>query len=224
TATDWRRVLGQVRTRAKNRLGSKLQLALRKYVEAHHQQLPTEPGQLAEYFEAAPDPAIFERFELNETGRADRLSRRATVIQEKRSTAIDPDYDNLLVVGPGWVGVKSVNTFGPSDASGELEAAMDTALKAYRAANANADPAGPEELAPYFKDPAVAASFVQQALRVTSGNRLFSEPNAIGHAVNLYRFANHGESPSSPEKLAPYFQDTADAARYLAAQGKMPRP
>jgi len=59
-------------------------------------------------------------------------------------------------------------------------------------------------------------SFVQYAVLATNPLN-FSEPNAKGHALNLYRAANHGESPTSPEKLAPFFQDPYDAARYLLA-------
>ena len=223
TTNDWRAVLGHVRTRAKNRLTSKLQVALQKYVEANAGELPTDVAQLGPFFDAAPDPSIFARLELKETGRADRLSRHATVIQEKKSTAIDPPYDNLAVMGMDFTGVTSVNLFGPSNDDNELDTAMEVALKAYRAANPGKEPASPQELTPYFQNPGIAASFERRAL--LSMNPLnFSEPNAMGHAMNLYRFANHGESPTSPEKLAPYFQDPYDAARFLLAQVKMSAP
>ena len=100
---------------------------------------------------------------------------------------------------------------------------MEVAMKAYRTANPGKEPASPQDLTPYFQNPAIAASFERTA--ILSVNPLnFSEPNAIGHAMNLYRYANHGERTTSPEKLAPYFQDPYDAARFLLAQVKRSTP
>jgi hypothetical protein len=103
---------------------------------------------------------------------------------------------------------------------------MEEALKGYRAANGGKDPQSsqdPTVLVPFFNDPAKAASFVELVRRRINPAG-YSEPNAAGHALNLYHAANHGEYPATPQALAPYFQNPADAARYLSSQTAQTAP
>jgi hypothetical protein len=47
-----------------------------------------------------------------------------------------------------------------------------------------------------------------------------SHPQAMFQAIQLYKADHHGDHPTSPDQLALYFQDTADAEKYLTAAKK----
>lgn len=228
TEEDWRESLGHIRTQAKNRATSPMQRALRDYVRENKGQLPTDVAQLAPYLQLPPnlrspmDPAIFSRYEMVASGAAEKLGPGETVIQERKSAVIDAQYDNLGVLGLDMMGVRAVKFFPGAPNGDELQTALESALKAYRAAHDGKAPANNDlsALTPYFSDPDKAASFLQQAnVRMNGG---FSHPNAVGYAMNLYHAANHGQYAPTPKDLAPYFQNPADGERYIQAVASKP--
>lgn len=218
TDQDWRQVLANVRTRAINRATSPMQAALRRYVQENSGMLPTETAQLAPYLPKSLDPAILARYEMKASGVAEEVSPNTTVIQGRRDNVIDPQYDGIGILGMRMSGIRAAQIFGSSPDGAELESAMEAAITAYRAAHGGKDPDSPDPavLVPFFSDPVKGASFLQQAT-LRTGSIGYSESNAVGHAMNLYHAANHGQYAASPKDLAPYFQNPADAARYLKA-------
>ena len=74
TTEDWldaatkgdndRKTLWDLRQLAENRFSKHLQAALRKYLEAHNSQAPTDLAQVQPYFEPPMDNAVLQRWKI----------------------------------------------------------------------------------------------------------------------------------------------------------------
>jgi RNA polymerase sigma factor (sigma-70 family) len=108
TEADIRKTLGQLRSRAKERMfmGS----ALSSFTHATNGQLPTDISQLKPWFKSALNDhgatlddttlqAIFERYTLLHTGNMSDLPPDAWIVAEK--AAVDKDYDSRAKFGLG---------------------------------------------------------------------------------------------------------------------------
>jgi RNA polymerase sigma factor (sigma-70 family) len=215
TENGWREIMADVRTRAINWSGGVLMQALERYVAASRGRLPTSLDDLAPLCDPALEPDLLARYELKQTGTTAILAPHATVIAQKVSTAIDPDHDNLAVVGLHWSGVTGV--IDENSLQAQVAKAADEAIAGYKAAHGGQEPDSkdPAILQPYFSDPKKGEAFVAIMGIVEANRPRFKEENAIGVAHNAYAAAHNGQEPKSAEDLVPYFKYSEDAAVYL---------
>jgi len=95
-----RTALGDLRARAKANFAGLLLTALKDYADANSDLLPTDPAQLAPFFETPVDPAIFSRYEMRQKGKLSDF-REGWLLAEKSS--VDEVHDNRLFLYPsGW--------------------------------------------------------------------------------------------------------------------------
>jgi RNA polymerase sigma factor (sigma-70 family) len=215
SADDWSNVLASVRIRAINRSGNAFERALQKFVRKSGGQLPTQIGDLAPFFDLPIDRAMLARYELRASGMVAALAEHAVVIAQKPSTAVDPERDNVSVIGVGWSGV--TGAFAEDSVNVKLQQAVEEPLRAYRAAHdgKEPDPQHPELLQPYFTDPEKGAAYVEIMKQIVAQMPQFKEPNAAGLATNAYRAAHNGVGPKTAADLLPYFRYPEDGAVYL---------
>lgn len=215
TAEDWREIMSSVRTRAINWSGDVLASALERYVTHSHGLLPKTMDDLAPFCDPALEPDILARYELKKNTSIADLPQHATIIAQKNDTVVDPDHDNLAVIGLHWSGVTGVRK--PNSLNAKLEEMTKEAVAAYQAAHGGKTPDAndPEVLRPYFSNPQKGEAYVAIVRTLLAEMPYFKEENAIGLATNGYTATHHGQEPKSPEELAPYFKYPEDAAVYL---------
>src|SRR5262249_40997288 len=69
TDADFRRATGNLRNRAKEKLGKLAREAFKKYAEANDGMLPGDFAQLKPYFDTPAEDGIFQRYELRQSGK-----------------------------------------------------------------------------------------------------------------------------------------------------------
>ena len=92
--TDARKALNSLRSRAKQKFGTQLQEALRKYAEANSNALPSDLSQLQQYFSEPVDPSILQRYKMIQGAKYaenDPGGERALV--EEVAPPVDQEYD-----------------------------------------------------------------------------------------------------------------------------------
>jgi hypothetical protein len=109
TTEDWlgaatkgdndRKSLWDLRQLAENRFSSHLQTALRKYLEAHNSQAPTDLAQVQPYFEPPIDNAVLQRWKIAPASEVPyvRIGASDWVVTQK-ALPIDEEYDLRMVI------------------------------------------------------------------------------------------------------------------------------
>jgi hypothetical protein len=109
--TDVRRALSRLRGLGKQRFGRYASDALDRFVAANDGQLPTDTSQLKAYFDVPVDDETLQRYQVVQTGDANRLSD-PYVLSERGP--VDRDCDSHVYIGQHgqWV---SFGTGGGGD-------------------------------------------------------------------------------------------------------------
>ena len=152
---DVRRALSELRRMAKYRLMSPLGAAFRHYLEANHNQPPSDGTQLAPYFETPVDPAILQRYGTVPAGTTGGVASPDIGDQWRlrEKASVDDYHDSaLLISNRGNVALQYVSKFGDE---------VYAAIEAFRAANNDQRPTDPSQLAPYLHS-TIDPAFVQQ--------------------------------------------------------------
>src|ERR1035437_569705 len=107
TTEDWltargdneRKTLSHLRQLAENRFRNHLQAALRKYLEAHNSQAPTNLAQVQPYSEPPLDNAVLERWKIAPASEVPnvRMGTRDWIVTQK-ALPTDEEYDLRTVI------------------------------------------------------------------------------------------------------------------------------
>jgi RNA polymerase sigma factor (sigma-70 family) len=155
TDEDVREALRKLRESAKINFGSKMQQALRQFVDANAGALPTDLSQLQPYFAAPVDPALLARYQLTQTGNLSDYGKDQRFIAET-APPVDDEYDSRFEFGLGGRDSHSVN---------KTEDALEAAATAYANANNGLLPRDPSQVVPYLQqavDPVRVQKFLAQ--------------------------------------------------------------
>jgi RNA polymerase sigma factor (sigma-70 family) len=138
-----RQALRSLRESAKINFGSKMQKALRQYVDVNGGALPTDLSQLQGYFDAPVDPTVLGRYQLLKTGSLSDFSKDQRFIAEI-APPVDDEYDSRFEFGLGGRDSHSVN---------KIESALEAAATAYANANNGLLPRDSGQLVPFLQLP-----------------------------------------------------------------------
>ena len=155
TDADVREALRKLRESAKINFGSKMQQALRQFVDANAGALPTDLSQLQSYFATPVDPALLARYQLTQTGNLSDFGKDQRLIAET-APPVDDEYDSRFEFGLGGRDSHSVN---------KTKDALEAAATAYANANNGLLPRDPSQVVPYLQqaiDPARVQKFLAQ--------------------------------------------------------------
>jgi hypothetical protein len=109
TTEDWltargdndRQTLCHLRELAESRFSNQLQAALRKYLEAHNSQAPTDLAQVQPYFEPPMDNAVLQRWKIAPASEVPNVRMGASDwIVTQKALPIDEEYDSRRVIIP----------------------------------------------------------------------------------------------------------------------------
>jgi plasmid stabilization system protein ParE len=154
TTEDWlgaatkgdndRKTLWDLRQLAENRFSNHLQAALRKYVDAHNSQAPTDLAQVQPYFEPPIDNAVLQRWKIAPASEVPyvRIGASDWVVTQK-ALPIDEEYDLRMVI------ILTGNCFTSNDSVRSLFPAVG----AFHAANEGRDYEHLSQLVPYVTTP-----------------------------------------------------------------------
>jgi hypothetical protein len=162
TDADFRTALSQLRYSAENLVAHRLGAAVKQYSESHGGQFTTDISQLKPYLKPPVDDSILQRYEILPGDSLPSVPLPAIgewVITQK--SAMDPEYDSRIAVGP----------FGSGSASfeeSEVLKALTPAINAYLAANSGQLPEDPAKLVSYVRTPAEQAA-LQKAIKEFNG-------------------------------------------------------
>jgi RNA polymerase sigma factor (sigma-70 family) len=148
---DFRQATGSVRKSAKQKLGELARQALKKYAEANGGMLPTDFAQLKPYFDRPADDALFQRYELRQSGKLNDISKNDFIFAEI-APHVDLDHDVTFQFG--------MNTTRSTGVAGAM--VLDAAVQFAQAHNDQL-PTDASQLTPYLKL-AVNPTKVQQLI------------------------------------------------------------
>ena len=152
TTEDWllakgdndRKTLSHLRQLAENRFSKHLQAALRKYLEAHNSQAPTDLAQVEPYFEPPIDTAVLERWKIAPTSEFPHVRMGASDwLVTQKALPIDEEYDSRMVI------ILTSSCFTSNDSVRLLF----PAIGAFRKANEGRDYQNLSQLIPYVTTP-----------------------------------------------------------------------
>ena len=152
TTEDWltargdneRQSLWHLRQLAENRFSDLLQAALRKCLEAHNSQAPTDLAQVQPYFEPPMDNAVLQRWKIAPASEVPNMRIGASDwIVTQKALPIDEEYDLRMVIIP------AASCFTSNDSIRSLFPAVG----AFQAANEGRDYQHLSQLIPYVTTP-----------------------------------------------------------------------
>lgn len=164
TEEDYRKAFAALRNTAQQKLAGMLRPALDKYIKANNGAFPTEIAQLMPHFEPAIDPAILSRYGIFPESEASYVKMGGDWIITQKEP-IDAEFDQRIVIGPNGHGSSSFPREDDLTAA-ELRA-LESASRAYAAANNGRQPADPSEVEPYLNTPEAKAALAK-ALKARS--------------------------------------------------------
>ena len=154
TDADYNKALADLRAYGEGNFLQIAEKALRKYLESHHDEFPTELSQLKPYFETSPEDEILGRYQVVPSSNIPNASTPA----EKGGYLItlkQPDSDSLWALGKNGVG-------GTSAENSEEMSILAPAMKAMFDATPMIDgkkSASIEDLAKYLTTPEQKAAY-----------------------------------------------------------------
>jgi hypothetical protein len=151
TTEDWllakgdndRKTLSYLRRLAENRFSIHLMAALRKYLDAHHSQAPTDLAQVQPYFDPPMDNAVVQRWKIAPASEVPNFRIGASWIVTQKALPTDEEYDSRMVTIPN-------GSMGTRNESVRL---LSPAIEAFQKANEGRDYEHPSQLMPYVTTP-----------------------------------------------------------------------
>jgi hypothetical protein len=152
TTEDWltargdndRQTLCHLRELAESRFSNQLQAGLRKYLEAHNSQAPTDLAQVQPYFEPPIDNAVLQQWKIAPASEVPyvRMGTSDWIVTQKASP-IDEEYDLRMVI----------NLTGNCFTSNDSIRSLFPAIGAFQKANEGRDYEHLSQLIPYVTTP-----------------------------------------------------------------------
>ncbi|HTY88277.1 MAG TPA: sigma-70 family RNA polymerase sigma factor [Candidatus Acidoferrum sp.] len=161
---DYRRAMSTLRSAGEHKVGNMLQKALKAYMQANHDQMPTDLAQLQPYFDSPLDDAILQRWEIAPAETVQSLRLGGDVIITQRAP-VDEVFDIRWGIGP--------NGFGSTDflsTSTDTYKTMQPVFDAYRAAHNGQWQDNLSELQLYATTPEQQAALQKLILKKAAGN------------------------------------------------------
>jgi len=153
TTEDWleargdneRKTLSHLRRLAENRFAKQLQAALRKYLETHNSQAPTDLAQVQPYLDQPMDNAVLQRWKIAPASEVPNvhLGKTDWIVTQKALPA-DEEYDSRAVIVP---------TGDPCWTPNETVRLLFPAFAAFQRANEGRDYQNFSQLVPYVTTP-----------------------------------------------------------------------
>jgi RNA polymerase sigma factor (sigma-70 family) len=116
TDADFDRALAELRSIAKQKFADSMGAALDDYIAANNGQLPNDIADLKSYFNPPVDDAMFQRYQLLQTGKLGDLSQTDSLIAEK--APVNNQHDTLITIGAFGYHYVGVGTWGGSGTEG----------------------------------------------------------------------------------------------------------
>jgi RNA polymerase sigma factor (sigma-70 family) len=202
--------LCDARNKAVNVLFDLTRPALKEYLAANNDILPSDLLALKPYFSASVSDEMLQRYAFTQTG-ALSTNLSATVVRES-AASVDEDYDSNSRM--------SINGAGGSIFN-RVQTAVAYAAFAFTIDNNGNPPNDPSQIASYLKKPIDVATIQKYLGPITTdiaANFPPQETTTLGPAFKAYAAAKDGEFPEDPSQLLPYLttpeQQTALHALY----------
>jgi hypothetical protein len=148
-----RQALNELRARAKSAFANKMREALRKYAEANNGLLPARLSQVQTYFDVPIDPAVFERYQLQLSGKLEEVGRDHNLVAEV-APPVDEEYDSRVKFDLNGITTQSYSPIGDK---------IESAAHAYAQANNGLLPKEAGQLSPYLEQE-ISAERIQKFL------------------------------------------------------------
>ncbi|HWW01395.1 MAG TPA: sigma-70 family RNA polymerase sigma factor [Candidatus Acidoferrum sp.] len=161
--SDFRRALSALRNAGESKLVPRLRGALKAYQEANNGQMPSEIGQLSQYFDPPIDEALLQRWEVAPAKTIKSLGLGSDVIITQKS-AVDDVFDTRFGIGPHGSGTTDF-------LSSETGETMNPVWKAFLAANNGRYPDDVSKLLPYATTPEQIGAVQKLILRQNSASK-----------------------------------------------------
>jgi RNA polymerase sigma factor (sigma-70 family) len=162
TEADYRRALSALRNAVESKVVVLLKKALKGYLQASHDQMPTDLAQLQPYFDSPMDDAILQRWEIAPAETVKSLGMGGDVIITQKAP-VDDVFDTRFGIGP--------NGYGSADfLSRETAPTMNPVWEAFRAAHNGQWPDDVSQLQPYATTPEQQAALQKLILKRSTGN------------------------------------------------------
>jgi len=157
TEDQIRDTFARLRSDAENAFINKLTPALGAYLKANAGMLPTDPVQLAPFFDPPVEPAMLERYQMLHSGKYDDLPRADKNALLAAKAPLDVERDNYWVIG--------LHGFS---SRGALGYDIEQARKAYATAHPGEKATEASQLLPHLKwplDPAAVEKYLHGGAR-----------------------------------------------------------
>jgi hypothetical protein len=151
---DFRRASAGLRNQAEGIFTGKISRALSAFVRANNDQLPETPQHLAAYFEPPIDPALLDRYEMLQHGKASDVPSRDRM-KMIAAIPVDVEYDVFQ-----WAGTEGYGNNGST-----MGYNLSVAQRAFRRAHPEQEPTDATLLLPYLKwpvDPVVLQKYIDR--------------------------------------------------------------
>ena len=137
--------------------GGPLQNALKAYLSASNDVLPSDISQLAAYLDPSVDPSLLQHYAMVARGPVAYFPGAPVYATNPQTAVIDPAYDRSVVAaGPGNVWVRG----GSPDSDMRYVFDVFQAQNAYVAAHGGLQPQTQSEVLPYFANPQDGTRFL----------------------------------------------------------------
>ncbi len=123
TESDRRKAFSYLRDTAQKRFLETMQAALKKYLESHADQFPTDPSQLKPYFDHPPGDDILQRYQVVPGTGGDNVITQKAVIDEQNDALFTLGRNSLgsatayEILAPA---IQALNAIAPTNASGNV--------------------------------------------------------------------------------------------------------
>ena len=190
-------------------LNEMMKAAMKKYLAANGNVLPSNLTQLEPYFDVPVTDDMLQRYQLMQTGTPDNSAELV-----KLAVYNDEDYDSNhgMSINGAWGG-----------GFNHVQDAIYSAIMDYTLANYGQTPTDPSQVTSYLKrtvDPATVQKYFGQITADMTANPPSPDLVTLFPAIKAYQAANNGQVPNNPSGLQPYLttQDQQAALQRVEKQ------
>ncbi len=169
--------------------------ALKKYLAANDDLLPTDLLPLKPYYDTPVSDEMLRRYAFMQRGKLS-ANRSESVI--RKAVYADPDYDSNQEMSMSGAGGGSFNRFHDLIFNATMDFTID---------NNGQTPTESGEIAAYLKrpvDPATLAKYFEEIRANVAANPPPHDMVVMAPVLRAYRAANNGQHPENPSDLLPY--------------------
>ncbi len=190
-------------------------MALKKYLAANNNMLPSDLLPLKSYFDTPVTDDMLQRYAFMQTG---KLSSNLSDSVVRKAVYADADYDSNQEMSMSGGGGGSFNQF---------HNVIYDATMAFFTDNNGQAPSDPSQIASYLKRPVDAATLQKYFRQITTdiaANPPSPETIAIAPVLKAYADANNGRRPENPSDLLPYLTTPKQQAAFQKLEQNNPAP